>query len=68
MARCTADGIRISTFALDATGHLRTFIEQLSRLNHGKAFFTSPESLGDYVLLDFLEGRTASRRRSRRLA
>ena len=51
VARCTADGIRISTFALDATGHLRTFIEQLSRLNHGKAFFTSPESLGDYVLL-----------------
>jgi uncharacterized protein with von Willebrand factor type A (vWA) domain len=68
VARCTADGIRISTFALDATGHLRTFIEQLTRLNHGKAFFTSPESLGDYVLLDFLEGRTASRRRSRRLS
>ena len=55
VARCTRDGIRINTFALDATGHLRRFVEQLTRLNHGKAFFTSPETLGDYVLLDFLE-------------
>lgn len=61
VARCGREAIRINTFALDATGHLRNFIEQMTKLNRGKAFFTSPESLGDYVLLDFLEGRTASR-------
>jgi uncharacterized protein with von Willebrand factor type A (vWA) domain len=68
VGRCTRDRIRISTFALDATGYLRHFIAQLTRLNKGKAFFTSPDSLGDYVLLDFLEGKTASRKHGRRPA
>lgn len=67
VARCGREGIRISTFALDATGYLRNFVEQMTRLNRGKAFFTSPETLGDYVLLDFLEGRAGRRaRRARR--
>jgi uncharacterized protein with von Willebrand factor type A (vWA) domain len=66
VARCTRDGIRINTFALDATGQLRHFIEQMTRLNRGKAFFTTPGTLGDYVLLDFLEDKKTSRRRSRR--
>jgi uncharacterized protein with von Willebrand factor type A (vWA) domain len=68
VARCTRDRIRINTFALDATGYLRHFVEQMTRLNRGKAFFTTPESLGDYVLVDYIESRLASRRRGRRLA
>jgi uncharacterized protein with von Willebrand factor type A (vWA) domain len=68
VAHCTRDHIRINTFALDATGHLRHFIEQMARLNRGKAFFTTPETLGDYVLLDFIESRVTSRRRGRRPA
>jgi uncharacterized protein with von Willebrand factor type A (vWA) domain len=68
VARCTRDRIRINTFALDATGYLRHFVEQMTRLNRGKAFFTTPETLGDYVLVDFIESRMASRRRGRRLA
>ena len=44
VARCTRDHIRINTFALDATGHLRHFVEQMTRLNRGKAFFTTPEA------------------------
>ena len=68
VARCTRDRIRINTFALDATGHLRHFVEQMTRLNRGKAFFTTPESLGDYVLIDFIESRVTARRRGRRPA
>jgi uncharacterized protein with von Willebrand factor type A (vWA) domain len=68
VARCTRDHIRINTFALDATGHLRHFVEQMTRLNRGKAFFTTPETLGDYVLVDFIESRLTTRRRGRRLA
>jgi uncharacterized protein with von Willebrand factor type A (vWA) domain len=68
VARCTRNAIRINTFALDATGHLRRFIEQMTRLNRGKAFYTTPSTLGDYVLLDFLETKTTSRRRRRRPA
>jgi len=66
VARCTREQIRINTFALDATGHLRRFVEQLARLNKGKAFFTTPETLGDYVLADFLEGKQELRRRAGR--
>jgi uncharacterized protein with von Willebrand factor type A (vWA) domain len=53
--RCTRDGIRINTFMLDATSHLREFIAKLTELNKGRAFFTTPDTLGDYVLVDFLD-------------
>jgi uncharacterized protein with von Willebrand factor type A (vWA) domain len=55
VARCTREGIRINTFMLDATSYLTTFVEQISRMNGGRAFFTTNENLGDYVLLDFVE-------------
>jgi len=57
VARCTRDGIRINTFMLDPTMHLRHFVERLTELNRGRAFFTTPETLGDYVLVDFIEQR-----------
>jgi uncharacterized protein with von Willebrand factor type A (vWA) domain len=53
--RCTRDGIRINTFMLDANSYLQTFIERLTEMNKGRAFFTTPENLGDYVLVDFIE-------------
>ena len=31
-------------------------------MNRGRAFFTTPENLGDYVLVDFLDQRRAHRR------
>jgi uncharacterized protein with von Willebrand factor type A (vWA) domain len=55
VVRCTKDGIRINTFMLDPTPHLRDFIAKLTELNKGRAFFTTPETLGDYVLVDFIE-------------
>jgi len=57
--RCTREGIRLNTFALDATGHLRDFVEKITQLNGGRAFFTTPETLGDFVLVDFIEHRRA---------
>ncbi len=54
---CTRDGIRINTFMLDPTQHLKQFIEKLTELNKGRAFFTTPQTLGDYVLVDFIEQR-----------
>ncbi|MFP3907135.1 MAG: hypothetical protein ACLFWR_08895 [Acidimicrobiales bacterium] len=53
--RCTRDDIRINTFMLDANSYLQTFIERLTEMNKGRAFFTTPENLGDYVLVDFIE-------------
>ncbi|MDQ3573424.1 MAG: hypothetical protein M3404_00625 [Actinomycetota bacterium] len=33
----------------------------LTELNRGRAFFTTPETLGDYVLVDLIEHKTARR-------
>jgi uncharacterized protein with von Willebrand factor type A (vWA) domain len=62
--RCTREGIRINTFMLDATSYLKSFVEKLTRLNRGRAFFTTPETLGDYVLVDFIEQKRALRGRT----
>jgi uncharacterized protein with von Willebrand factor type A (vWA) domain len=66
--RCTRDGIRINTFMLDASGYLKAFVEKLTQLNRGRAFFTTPETLGDYVLVDFIEQRRSATARGRRSA
>jgi len=63
--RATREGIRINTFMLDATPYLQHFIERLTQLNRGRAFFTTPETLGDYVLVDFLESRRTMSRAGR---
>ena len=57
--RCTKDGIRINTFMLDADRGLQRFVEQMTELNRGRAFFTTPQTLGDFVLVDFIEQRRA---------
>ncbi|MEY4401335.1 MAG: hypothetical protein RL072_1200 [Actinomycetota bacterium] len=66
--RCTREDIRINTFMLDASGALRGFVEQLTQINKGRAFFTTPETLGEYVLVDFLEHKRSLRRSSGRRA
>ena len=53
--RCAKENIRINTFMLDADVYLRRFVEQMSSLNGGRAFLTSSDNLGDYLLVDFLE-------------
>lgn len=53
--RCTRADIRINTFMLDADAGLCGFIERLAKINHGRVFFTSPDTLGDYVLVDFIQ-------------
>jgi uncharacterized protein with von Willebrand factor type A (vWA) domain len=55
--RCTREGIKINTFMLDASSYLKAFVEKLTQLNGGRAFFTTPDTLGDYVLVDFMEHR-----------
>ncbi len=66
VVRCTKEQIRINTFGLGADGSLRHFIEQMTQINRGRAFFTTPENLGDYVLVDFMQGKRELARRGRR--
>ena len=65
--RCTREGITINTFMLDATSYLKAFIERITEMNKGRAFFTTPETLGDYVLVDFIDQkRSMSKKAGRR--
>ena len=59
--RCTRDGIRINVFMLDATPYLTRFIEKVTQMNGGRAFLTTNQNLGDYVLVDFVERRRTLR-------
>jgi uncharacterized protein with von Willebrand factor type A (vWA) domain len=68
VARCTAENIRINTFMLDVTPHLQAFVERMAKINKGRVFFTTPETLGSYVLVDFLEQKRAFRARQGRTA
>src|SRR5215510_12530723 len=60
--RCTRDNIRINTFMLEDNFYLREFVERMMRMNRGRAFYTTPETLGDYVLVDFLDNKRSQRR------
>ena len=64
--RCTRSNITINTFLLDPDRALWGFVDQLSRINRGRTFSTSPDQLGDYVLVDFLKHKTTVRARGRR--
>ena len=66
--RCTRDRIVINTFMLERGPYLTEFINQMTRINKGRAFFVSPDRLGEYVLVDYVSGkqrRRASNRRAR---
>jgi len=63
VARCTKERIVINTFVLDQTGGLRSFVDKMTHLNRGRAFYTTPDALGDYLLVDFVEQRGGRRKR-----
>jgi uncharacterized protein with von Willebrand factor type A (vWA) domain len=55
--RCTRHGITINTFMLGQDYYMERFVKELTRINRGRAFFTSPETIGDYILVDYLTNR-----------
>lgn len=54
---CRKKRIPITTFMIAEDPYLRQFVEKLTELNKGRAYFASPEDLGDYVFWDFLRHR-----------
>jgi uncharacterized protein with von Willebrand factor type A (vWA) domain len=62
VGRCTREGITINTFMLERSRALAEFVERLTRLNRGRAFYATPERLGEYILVDYA-GRKTTRRR-----
>jgi uncharacterized protein with von Willebrand factor type A (vWA) domain len=56
--RCTQEGITINTFMLERSRALTEFVAHMTRLNQGRAFYATPERLGEYVLVDFVGRRS----------
>ncbi|HVN63548.1 MAG TPA: VWA domain-containing protein, partial [Candidatus Binataceae bacterium] len=52
--RITRKGITINTFMLDDSPSLRAFVEKMTKINRGRALFTRPDHLGEYLLVDYL--------------
>ncbi len=52
---CTTRGIAINTFMLDANYYLKAFMDEVARINGGRVFYTSPERLGEYILVDYVQ-------------
>ena len=55
--RCTKDGITINTFMLEKNEYLVNFVDNMTRINKGRAFYSSPDKLGEYILVDYLTSR-----------
>ena len=57
--RCTRRGITINTFMLGENTHTRRFVSEMTKVNRGRAFFTSADNLGEYLLMDYVANRGA---------
>ena len=55
--RCTQEGVTINTFMLEANHYLMDFVDKMTRINRGRAFYTTPDQLGSYVMVDYLRSR-----------
>jgi len=59
---CRKKKITITTFMVTDDSYLQTFVKRLTELNRGRAYFSSVDNLGSYVIWDFVNNR---RKRSR---
>ena len=58
VAACRKAGIMINTFMLARDPDLVAFVRQVAHICRGKAYFTTPRTLGQYVLLDYMNNKT----------
>ncbi len=52
--RCTQKDITINTFMLDRNYYLKEFVNQIAKMNKGRVFYTTPDRLGQYILVDYV--------------
>ena len=58
VAACRKAGILINTFMLARDPDLVSFVRRVAQICHGKAYFTTPRTLGQYVLMDYMDKKT----------
>jgi Ca-activated chloride channel family protein len=58
VSRCKRANIMINTFMLADDFQLVQFVQKMSAMCRGKAYFTTPQTLGNYLLMDFMSRRS----------
>jgi Ca-activated chloride channel homolog len=58
VAACRKSGIMINTFMLARDYDLVSFVRRVAHICRGKAYFTTPYTLGQYVLMDYMDKKT----------
>ena len=54
VSKCKRAGVLINTFMLASDYGLVQFVQKVTEMCRGKAYFTTPERLGEYVLMDYM--------------
>jgi uncharacterized protein with von Willebrand factor type A (vWA) domain len=57
VTRCTRENITINTFMMERGRYLADFVDQMTRINRGRAFFATPDRLGEYILVDYVDNK-----------
>ena len=55
--KCTQEDIVINTFMLENNYQLVNFVDRMTRINSGRAFYSSAANLGEYLLVDYVSNR-----------
>ncbi len=58
VSRCKRANVMINTFMLASDFGLVQFVHTVSRMCRGKAYFTTPDTLGQYLLMDYMQGKS----------
>jgi Ca-activated chloride channel homolog len=58
VSACARAGIMINTFMLARDYDLVAFVRRVASMCRGKAYFTTPYTLGEYVLMDYMDKKT----------
>jgi Ca-activated chloride channel homolog len=58
VARCKRSNVMINTFMLASDFGLVQFVHKVSEMCRGKAYFTTPDTLGEYLLMDYMNRKS----------
>jgi len=58
VSKCKRAGVLINTFMLASDSGLVSFVQKVTEMCRGKAYFTTPYTLGQYLLMDYMSRKT----------
>jgi len=60
--RCTRENVTINTFMLERSPYMAGFVSEMAKINKGRAFFATPDRLGEYILVDYVANKRTTQR------